>query len=189
VPSISESRDSILQQLIDSELAAARVVTGLSPEQANWQPHGGASWSICQCLDHLARINRIYCQALLEATAHSTRGKSATVGAKPGWFGRLFVSNVEPPARIRVKAPKKLIPVAKGDPQVALQEFVDSHSAVRRVIASWDEMDFNRIRFHNPIIVLFPFTVATGLLIINAHDRRHLWQATRVKESSGFPAE
>jgi hypothetical protein len=57
------------------------------------------------------------------------------------------------------------------------------------VIASWDEMDFNRIRFHNPIIVLFPFTVATGLLIINAHDRRHLWQATRVKESSGFPAE
>lgn len=189
MPSISESRDSILQQLIDSELAAARVVAGLSFEQANWQPLGGASWSIRQCLDHLARINHIYCRALSEATAHPTRKRSATVAAKPGWFGRLFVSNVEPPARIRVKAPKKLIPAKQGDPQVALQEFMDSHSEVRRVIANWDEMDFNRIRFHNPIIALFPFTVATGLLIINAHDRRHLWQATRVKESSGFPAE
>ncbi len=41
-------------------------------------------------------------------------------------------------------------------------------------------MDLNRIRFKNPFVHLLSFTVGTGLLIILAHDRRHLWQAEQV---------
>jgi len=55
-------------------------------------------------------------------------------------------------------------------------------------MASWDELDFNRVRFRNPFVPLLRFTVGTGLMIINAHDRRHLWQAQRVKEFEGYPA-
>jgi hypothetical protein len=188
MPAIFENRDAILQQLEHSERAAAELIAGLSPLQVNWKPNGVVSWSICQCLDHLARTNRIYCQAMLESIAHLRPGISGTIAATPGWFGRLFIGKMEPPVRARFKAAKKVIPAADGDAKVPLRDFVNSHSEVRRVIGSWERMDFNRVRFRNPFVPLLRFTVATGLLIINAHDRRHLWQAERVKASEGFPA-
>jgi hypothetical protein len=32
------------------------------------------------------------------------------------------------------------------------------------------------------------FSIATGLFVIAAHDRRHLWQAEQVKQAPGFPS-
>ena len=183
---IGESRDTILQQLEKSERDAAELIAGLSPLQVNWRP--GAAWSIWQCLDHLARTNRNYCQAMLEAIAHQRQGISATAVAAPGWLSRKFIEKMGPQAGTRFKAMKKVIPAADGDAQVALQDFLHSHVEVRRVVASWEQMDFNRVRFRNPFVPLLRFTVATGLLIINAHDSRHLCQAERVKATSGFPA-
>jgi hypothetical protein len=48
-------------------------------------------------------------------------------------------------------------------------------------------IEFNRVRFKNPFVPLLRFTVGTGLMVINAHDRRHLWQAERVQVAPGFP--
>jgi len=95
---------------------------------------------------------------------------------------------MEPPVRTRFRTLKKVTPEAEGDGQVALGDFVDSHAEARRVMASWERMDLNHVRFRNPFVPVLRFTVGTGLLIVNAHDRRHLWQAERVKESDGYPA-
>jgi hypothetical protein len=70
---------------------------------------------------------------------------------------------------------------------MALQGFVDSHANVRRVLDSWEKLDFNSIRFRSPFAPVLRFTVATGIMVINAHDRRHLWQARCVTESDNFP--
>jgi hypothetical protein len=59
---------------------------------------------------------------------------------------------------------------------------------VRSVIEVVSDMDVNRIRFKNPFVPFFRFTVGTGLLVITAHDRRHLWQANQVTVARGFPA-
>jgi hypothetical protein len=80
-----------------------------------------------------------------------------------------------------------VIPSRDGDPQEALQVFLDSHAPVRRVLEFWDRVNFNRVRFKNPFVPLIRFTVGTGLMVINAHDRRHLWQAERVQQAPGFP--
>jgi len=184
---IREDRDAILEQLSASEQGAGHLISGLSAFQVNWRPNDGASWSICQCVDHLARTNRIYCQAMLETMARARHQSSATVAATPGWFARMFIGKMEPPVRTRFKTLKGMIPPTDGDAQVALREFVNSHQEARRLIASWDQTDLNRIRFKSPFAPLIRFTVATGLLIINAHDRRHLWQAEQVKAADGFP--
>ena len=188
MPAISENRDAILQQLQSSEEAAARLIAGVSRAQMNWQPHQGRSWSIWQCLDHLARTNRIYCQSMLEAITHERQKMKGTSAISPGWFGRWYIAKMEPPVRTRFKTVKTLTPEAEGDRQVALRDFVDSHAEARRVMASWEQMDLNRVRFRNPFVPVLRFTVGTGLLIVNAHDRRHLWQAERVKESDGYRA-
>lgn len=58
---------------------------------------------------------------------------------------------------------------------------------VRDLLREAAGIDLNRTRFVNPFIPLVRFTVGTGFLVIAAHERRHLWQAERVKANPGFP--
>jgi hypothetical protein len=141
-----------------------------------------------QCFDHLARINRVYCEALLAAVENprATRESTAQM-VKPGLFSGWFIKGMEPPVRMRFKAMAKVTPSAGGDPQEVFQAFLESHAPVRRVLDFWDRVNFNRVRFKNPFVPLIRFTVGTGLMVINAHDRRHLWQAERVQQAPGFP--
>ena len=188
MPAISEGRDAVLQQLESSEQAAERLIAGVSYAQMNWQPNHGKSWSIWQCLDHLARTNRMYCQSMLNAIAGTKPRTAGTSSISPGWFGRWFIAKQEPPVGARFKTLKKVTPGPEGDPQAALRDFLDSHTEARHIVASWEQVDFNSVRFQNPFVPVLRWTVGTGLMIINAHDRRHLWQAGRVKESDGYPA-
>jgi hypothetical protein len=53
--------------------------------------------------------------------------------------------------------------------------------------ASWSSgIASTSVRFKNPFVPLLRFTIGTGLLVINAHDRRHLWPE-RVEDAPGFP--
>ena len=188
MPALSESRDAILQQLEQSEQAAIGLIAGVSAKQLNWQPNGGKSWSIWQCLDHIAKTDRFYCQAMLEAIAHSKSGMAATGIISPGLFSRWFIASLEPTSKAKFKAFDKIAPGPNGDAQTALREFAESHEQARRVISAWEVRDFNRVRFQNPFVPIIRFTIGTGLMIINAHDRRHLSQAARVKDSDSYPA-
>ena len=86
-----------------------------------------------------------------------------------------------------MQAPKKIVPASQIAIREALQAFLRSDEALRAVICDGAGLDLNRIRFHNPFIGFLRFSVGTGLLVITAHNRRHLWQAQRVLESPGFP--
>ena len=180
---------SVLGDLESTEKQASEIIARTSVTQANWQPNAGRSWSIVQCLSHLARTNRIYAAAMSEAVARAdVRSKVASQGISPGLFGAWFIRSMEPPVRTRMKARSKVYPLAQASPNEALAEFVDSHKPVRSVIEAASDMDVNRIRFKNPFVPFVRFTVGTGLLVITAHDRRHLWQANQVTVARGFPS-
>ena len=49
------------------------------------------------------------------------------------------------------------------------------------------EIDANRARYRNPFLKVLNFRVSTGLGVIAAHDRRHLWQAEQVRQAAGYP--
>jgi DinB superfamily len=179
----------VLSDLESAEKEACDIIGRMSTTQANWQPNSGRSWSIVQCLSHLARTNRIYAAAMYEAlTRSNVRSELASRGISPGLFGAWFIRSMEPPVRSRMKARSNVHPVTNADPEKALAEFVDSHKPVRSVIEAASEMDVNRIRFKNPFVPVIRFTVGTGLLVIAAHDRRHLWQANQVTIARGFRA-
>ena len=178
---------SILDDLDKSDQEARRIVTGLSDEQANWRPVETA-WSIAQCLDHLGRTNTVYVAALLKAGQDARPDARRDGGPiEPGWFGRFFVRTLEPPPRRKLRAPKKIVPASAMAGREVLERFLRSQEDVRVVIRDGAGLDLNRIRFHNPFLGFLRFTVGTGLLIIAAHNRRHLWQAERVLESAEFP--
>ena len=66
---------------------------GLTPEQGVWRAEP-ASWSIAQCLDHLATANRVYLRAMQPAAEDALaarpakRRRPAVPGLIGGWFVR-----------------------------------------------------------------------------------------------------
>ena len=114
---------------------AGALVAGLTEERGAWRQDPG-SWSVAECLDHLATGNRVYLQAMGEPAVRARReGRRRTGPARPGFVGRLFVRWLEPPVKPRL---------------------------IRGV----------------------RFSLATGLHVIPAHERRHLWQAWRVRRAA-----
>ena len=185
VPLSRVSRD-----LEAAEMQATEIAAGLSELQANWRPNEH-SWGIVQCLAHLARTNRLYAFAMYEAVQAAAAQRAPIdlpASISPGWFSSWFIRSQEPPPRKRMKAPKKVLPASEpGDLREALAEFIASHEPIRGVLEASFRLDVNELRFKNPFVGFLRFTVGTGLLIINSHDRRHLWQAEQVKQAPGFP--
>ena len=176
----------LIGELDESDGRAKLLVSQLTVEQLNWQAVPG-TWSIGQCLEHLCITNELYLTAISPALAREPEGSVPEI--TPGWFGRWFLrSYVEPsPQTKRAPAPKKIVPRSQVELSV-LDRFLASNQAARNVIRCAAAYDVNRIRFKNPFIGVIRFTVGTGLQIICSHERRHLLQAERVKQSPAFPA-
>jgi hypothetical protein len=172
---------TVVDELDRTDQQTRVMVAGLSETQLHWQPGGGTGWSVAQCLEHLAQATALYVPALQAAVRKAkTSPASKRKPIQPGWLGRWFISELEPPPRRKLKSPKKARPAAQPRGAEALTAFLAAHDQVRALVEEARDLDLNRIRFRNPFLRLLPWTVGTGLMIIGAHDRRHLWQAQQV---------
>jgi hypothetical protein len=180
------SVEAVADALRAADEEATKLASRLSPNQADWRP-SSQSWNIRQCLDHLAQTNVILANSLQEAVSRSEKSGGSSSQITPGWFGSFFVAKMEPPATTKFKNPPKVTPSASGNIQDALAAFKKSHELARKVLESSTNVDLNRVRFRSPFLSILYFTVGTGLLTINAHDRRHIWQAERIAALPEFP--
>ena len=175
----------LIAELDAADARATALAKTLSPTQLNWRPRPG-TWSVGQCLEHLAAGNEVYVRAM----SHSLGDRRHVVvqNITPGWFGRWFIRTyIDPaPGTRRGRAPKTIRPAADVDPSI-LNRFVASNDQVRDLIRRARHYDVNRLRFKNPFIPVLRFTVGTGLEILSTHERRHLLQAERIRVSSDFP--
>ena len=176
-----------LDAMLDAAVTDAGTLTaGLSPAQGAWRA-SGESWSVAECLDHLATANRVYLAAMMPAAVKARDDQRWRVGpASPGLIGRWFISTLEPPVRPRLKgkAPKMITPRTAPPLADALAAFLDSQNEVRRFLSANADLDLANVRFRNPFISVVYFSLATGLHVIAAHERRHLWQAWNVRAAS-----
>jgi hypothetical protein len=172
-------------QLEAAEREAEALVAGLSEEQGIRQAKAG-SWSVAECLDHLATGNRVYLRAMQEAANRArTRGRHRWRPARPGWVGRLFVWTLEPPPMrwFKLKAPRSIRPRAAPPLAETFASFLGSQADVRAFLRAHADLDLAGIQFPNPFVRGIRFSLATGLHVITAHERRHLWQAWRVRRA------
>jgi hypothetical protein len=164
---------------------ARGVVAGLSEEEGVWRP-APESWSVAHCLDHLATANRVYLRAMEPAAAEArTRGLTRRRPALPGLVGGWFVRTLEPPVkpRFRMRAPRKIVPRDSPTLHDAAAQFHATQADVRAFLSSHADIDLAGVRFPNPFIRGVRFSLATGLHVLAAHDRRHLWQAWNVRRA------
>ncbi len=162
---------------------AQTLVAGLTEAQGGWRPAPG-SWSIAECLDHLATANRVYLDAMTPPAARAlSEGRRRRRPALPGVIGRWFIGSLEPPAKplYRRKAPRLIAPRNAPPLADAVAAFLASHDAARGFLRRYADIDLASVRFPNPFVRGVRFSLATGLHVIAAHERRHLWQAWRIR--------
>jgi len=181
------TRGEVATQLDEIRAKVTDVCSGLDAAQFNWQPDGGRRWSIAQCLEHLTRTTRLYGARLDQAIDAAVPGEERPV-AYPNFLGRLLIWSIEPPARIRLPTQPGLQPPSSLDPVDVRRAFSDSLDYVSTLAARALCIDASRVRYANPLAHdIRTFNVATGVLVMLAHDRRHLEQARRVRQHRSFP--
>ena len=176
-----------LEDAFDAIEADARaIVNGLPETLGAWRVDATA-WSVGECLDHLAIANRAYLRAMEPAAERSSMQGSTRRGpAQPGVFGSWFIRTLEPPVkpRLRTRAPQSIRPRRASSLADAVAQFLASHDEVRTFLRRYAHIDLAGVRFPNPFVRGIRFSLATGLHAIAAHERRHLWQAWRVRQAA-----
>jgi hypothetical protein len=181
-PDIRDMED----QLDAAERDAHALVAGLAEAQGVWRARTG-SWSVAECLDHLATANRVHLHAMEEPAIRARlQGRLRQGPATPGFVGHWFVRILQPPVRapFRVKAPRITEPRAAIPIADAFAGFTAAQDEVRAFLRASADLDLAAVRFPNPFVRGVRFSLATGLHVIAAHERRHLWQAWRVRRAA-----
>ncbi len=184
---ISLTREEYLDSLNDLSNSATELTNGLSMTQLTWQPGGGERWSILECFDHLAIFNDIYLAAMEEAAGSAERGTGADVFRTAGLLSTKFTRFAEPPPARKISAPGRIRPRPTLNPEGIFPNYVKTMDRVSAFVRTTFGKDLNSVRFRNPFLPVIRFTVATGLLVIGAHGRRHRWQAEQVIREPDFP--
>jgi len=180
-----EELQQLARELDAAEADATALVHGLDAAAGAWRREPG-SWSIAECLDHLATANRVYLRVMQPAADRAReRGKLRRGPALPGVLGRLFIKWMEPPVRPRMrgKSPRLIRPREQPPLDTAYADFLQQQDQVRAFIAANADIDLAGVTFPNPFISGLRWSLATGLHVITSHERRHLWQAWNVRRA------
>ena len=182
-----------LLQTITAEAAknretARELVAGLSEDQLNWTPDP-KRWSIAQCLDHLATTSKGFRPYL---TAAIEKGRSQfpapqSLPYRPSWVGGWLAKQVMPETTRKVPSPKVFKP-SYSRISNPLEIFLDQQNEFLDFVRQANGLDYNKIRLRSPVTSLMRYSLADAFVVTVLHERRHLGQAQRVRDTPGFPA-
>ncbi len=191
IPELEQRRE-------DYEAAKRRVrdlVDGLEfgDEDFKWRPGEGEGrgerWSIAECVDHLLVMGKRMVPRLEAAIeeGHAKGGRRLSsgpfrYGALGNWFVRLTGDAELPPKKVKV--PRIYRPAPPPDRSLAdsVIEFDFLQDQLIELAERADGLDLKRIRVTSPVSRLVRLSLGQWLELCAAHQRRHLWQAERVKD-------
>lgn len=170
-----------LSRELDDLDAEARRLIGDHPGERLKQrpPYGG--WSVAECWEHVAKTVTEYIPKLDKVIQEGIRAGVRGDGPySPGFVGRFFLWALEPPSRVKVKAPAVFQPASSATPEEALAAYLAAHRALRERFDAADGLDLGKIQATSPAIdsLKFPLVVAFGAM--TAHGRRHAWQVRQI---------
>jgi hypothetical protein len=138
-----------------------------------------ASWSVAENLEHLSATAATFARRIrrrLDASTVSDRVSRE----KTSIVGRVWLSLVEPPARVRLKVPAAALqPGEIGSRDTLLARFAETHGTLIALLDESDAYDRMRLRIPSAFAKRITVTLYDGFVVLAAHGRRHLWQAER----------
>lgn len=187
--SLSPPLDEFLRQLEVLKAAGRELAEDLSEAGFHWTPDP-RRWSIGQCYAHLNTTADLYVPRIEEGIAEARRRRLTGTGpAHWGPLERWFIRQMEPPPRRRLPAPPAFQPPAEGTRDEILARFLAAKERYIELLHAADGLDLRRARMRSPLSRFLRFRIGAAFATINAHERRHLWQARQVRALPDFPAE
>ena len=179
--------EAVRGQFEATEREARALAGSLSEAEFNWPPARG-SWSIGQCLQHLATGTDEVLPAIDRAIASAREHQWIAQGpVRYGLFARMMVTSMEPPVKWRMKTQRMFEPAR--DPlqrDAVLAELTASRGRILERVRQSVGLNLKRTIVVSPVSRLIRVPLGAYLAFLAAHDRRHLWQARQVREASGF---
>lgn len=168
--------------------AARQLVSGLSEDQLNWKP-APDKWSIAQCLDHLAVTSSKFGPYFTSALARARQKWPVTSppSYRPTFVGGWLIKQVTPETGRNLPAPKVFRPSESSNIHAALESFLEQQERFIKFVRETDGVDYNKTRLRSPVTPLMRYSLADAFVVTVVHGQRHLAQARRVRETSGFP--
>ena len=161
---------------------AQELVAGLTEAQFNWRPAPSA-WSIQECLAHLTMVGQVEANAIEEAVTRARQQGLTGLGpfTYPAWE-RYILRETEPPVRNPMEAPKRFVPLPEQPVTGILPTFLHVQQRFQLQIERADGLDLRKVKVPTPIVKLLRMSLGSTLAQAAAHERRHLEQASRVRE-------
>jgi DinB superfamily len=168
--------------------AARELFSGLNHSQLNWKP-AAEKWSIAQCLDHLAVASREFEGYFSDALVRGRKKWPVNSGPayRPSFMGGWLIKLVHPETGRNLKAPKIFRPAESSTIDQPLEKFLKQQERFIEFVRETNGVDYNKTKIRSPVTPLMRYSLADAFVVTVVHGQRHLGQARRVRETSGFP--
>jgi hypothetical protein len=164
---------------------AQRLAAGLSEEKLAQRPQPGR-WSLAEIFVHLNLTAQIYFPEIDRAIEEGhAKGLIGGGPFKLDLMGKLFVKYLEPPYRMKTKAPGTIKPLLQGPAGEALPQFLRSQELVVKRLEAANGLDLARVKFVSPLASVLKMNLLAPFAVLTSHQRRHLWQGWKVREEIG----
>jgi hypothetical protein len=173
---------------VNRETALA-LLDGLSAAQLEWRP-APDRWSLGDICGHLATTTELYLHEMDPAIARAHM--DAMYSERPftgSLLSRLVVWYFEPPIRIRMRTFRMLEPSPSEAGPDARQRYRTSQRDLELRLERAAGLDLSHVRVRLPELKQVRFALGAVIALLLAHERRHLWQATVVRQDPQFPRD
>lgn len=164
---------------------AGSIVNNLSFEQLKQRPQSD-KWSIAECLVHLNLASQSYIN-LLNTSYGQIPMKQIYVEKqfRMDLLGKFLKWTLEPPPMsiFKVKTTEKFQPVDIEPLSEVLPTFLALQEQLKVSVGAADGLPLEQIKVVSPFSGKIKYNLLSCFNILLAHERRHLWQAEKVKEA------
>ena len=169
------------QELLDARERARKVAEGLPRDHWGTPPPTGG-WSVAECLMHLNITSERYIPIIDEGLRTlRSRGLTPTGSLHRDLAGWLLSTMLEPPVRMKSKTPASFVP-ARVDPMPeVLERFDYLQGELLQRLDRGNGLPLDRQKIISPFNARMKYNLYSTFRVIIAHQRRHLWQAERVR--------
>ena len=176
------SYEWFINQYREAKEDAKTFVEQLEPGIFNRKP-SPETWSIAECYDHIILYNELYLDQIDKGFKKAEISYEKEV-YKPGFLWKRIFKWLKPPYK------RKIGTLAPFDP--ADSDELNQHEVLDRVLRIQDQyllrlqearersIDLGSKTARNPVLSFIRMSLSECFGVVDAHQRRHLWQATRI---------
>lgn len=173
-------------QFIQAKSEAEKLIEPLDDRTFRRKPSAD-TWCIGECFSHLVETGSKYYNSAAKGIEKAEKPESGAANPFHLRFHmQWFVNYLEPPVSFKTKSPGTFQPVAYAslDKDEILNSFINLQDKYIAQLerAQGNNLDLSSVKVPNPVFAFIKMTPAECIAATEAHQRRHMEQAKKVKK-------